>query len=123
MKHCNLKEINEIFAEWDGSSAEISKVHSDDGHFVLGLFKKNHSLTSGKGVVGVTLFYCGYISGLTRWEGCKIQCKESTFTNKYWQPEGEILGYELFDSNVDFSLHCYGGIKFGNPEVLLPERE
>ncbi|MEW8074122.1 MAG: hypothetical protein AB2826_27320 [Candidatus Thiodiazotropha sp.] len=116
-----MEQFNQLLSEWDGSAAELEKPRPGQEHFTVGLFKKGHSLASGEGVVGVTLFYCGYISGPTRWTDCKLRCRKKVFRNKYWEPEEDIDGYELFDEEAGFSIHCYDNLRFGAGELYVLE--
>ncbi|MEW8074181.1 MAG: hypothetical protein AB2826_27630 [Candidatus Thiodiazotropha sp.] len=117
----NLDKFNELLTEWDGSEALLEKQRPGDEHFTIGLFKKGCSLTSGEGVVGITLLYCGYISGPTRWCNCKLRCRKQIFQNKYWEPKENIEGYELFDEEAGFSIHCYDNLRFGDGELYVLE--
>jgi hypothetical protein len=115
----NLDKFNKMLAEWDGSYAELEKPRPGVEHFTIGLFKKGYSLTSGEGIVGITLFYCGYISGPTRWDSCKLRVRKRSFQNKYWEPSEDIKGYELYDEGAEFSIHCYENLRFGDGELYV----
>ncbi len=115
----NLEKFNQILAEWDGAEEILEKPRPGDEHFVIGLTKAEHSLITGEGLVGITLFYCGYISGPTRWNSCKLRCRKKIFRNKFWEADKDIEGYELFDSDAGFTIHCYDNLKFGNDELFM----
>ena len=120
MKEITLEEFNKLLSEWDDCEAELFRNRPDEQHFTVGLFRAGYDVNSSDGKVGVTGIYCGYISGPTIWNNSKLRCRESSFTskfNKFWNNEKEILGYELFDENAQFSMHCYDSAQLGNQKL------
>ncbi len=119
----NIEELNALLSQWDGSEASISSIPvPGQEHFTIGLTKLGSTLVdfaNGIGCVGITLFYCGYVSGPTRWSNCKLRCRKASFINEYWSPN-EIHGYELYDEKANFTIHCYENIRFSNGELYVP---
>ncbi|HEY8100242.1 MAG TPA: hypothetical protein VIF82_05775 [Burkholderiaceae bacterium] len=114
----NIEKLNALLSEWDGCVASInSMLLPDEQHFVISIVRPGSVLLEhlkGIGCVGVTLFCCGFISGPTIWAHCKLRSRKAIFKNEYWSPGEDINGYELFDEEAKFTMHCYDNIRYGN---------
>jgi hypothetical protein len=121
----NLEKLNNLLQEWDGCDAQINSYYDDHDRLTIALIKPGTTQIDwgeNKGCVGITLLYCGYLSGPTRWKNCKLRCKKRKFTNELFDPDNEIEGYELFDEASQFIAHCYDQINYGGGELYVPDR-
>ncbi len=120
----NIEDFNLLLAEWDGCEAFLNKMPlTGEAHFNIGLARPGTTTfdhSQGKGAVGITLFYCGYIAGPTRWSNCKVRCRKRTFRNEHWAKSQDIEGYELYDEGAMFSIHCYENMTFGDNKLHVP---
>jgi hypothetical protein len=96
--------------EWQGGNVSFNAFHDDHDRLILRL---EHPARA-KAPIGLSLFYCSYLSGPTKWSDAQLE-------PSIWMQGNGIAGLELIDKKSGFVARCASASLFGEPGLTIPQ--
>ena len=106
----DIEKLREHLQEWVGGRVSFNAFHDDHDRLTLRL---EHP-SGVKEPVGLSLFYCTYVTGLVRWTDSHLE------PSLWVQPDG-VTGLQLADKKSGFVVRCAAATLYGQPEITIPQ--
>ena len=105
----DIEKLTQALEEWRGGTVSFNLFKEDHDRLILKLGCPRNEKES----VGMSLFYCTYISGPVRWENSQLELSLSKL-------DDGIVGIEIRDANAGFFAKCASISLYGEPEIIIP---
>ncbi|MCU7929033.1 MAG: hypothetical protein KZQ97_21735 [Candidatus Thiodiazotropha sp. (ex Dulcina madagascariensis)] len=105
----DIEKLARALEEWQGGPISFNSFKDDHDRLILSLGCPRGEKES----VGMSLFYCSYISGPVRWENSQLELSLANL-------DDGVVGIEVRDSRAGFLARCASISLFGQPGVTIP---